>query len=101
MYGQANIVDMSLFEKVGHFTQVVSLATNREQFDHADRSTLQVWNSTTDVGCANYNCAGMNGWDHYTVCNYWPPGNMGGEYGKNVLPPMAHPMRPIPVRRGY
>jgi len=23
---------------------------------------------------------------YFTVCNYYPPGNMGGEYGDNIKP---------------
>lgn len=55
----------------GHFTQVV-------------------WKSTTKLGCATVQCPagsvlGLQSW--YTVCNYGPPGNFGGEYGNNVLEP--------------
>ncbi|GAB0135921.1 hypothetical protein EsDP_00004242 [Epichloe bromicola] len=59
--------------RIGHFTQVV-------------------WKSTKKVGCATVKCPagsifGMPSW--YTVCNYQPAGNFGGEYGKNVLQPLG------------
>ncbi|EPE29114.1 PR-1-like protein [Glarea lozoyensis ATCC 20868] len=41
--------------ETGHFTQLV-------------------WKDTTSVGCAVKNCKGL-GW--YTVCEYWPRGNVG------------------------
>ncbi len=95
-YGEGT-PDMSNFEGWGHYSQVV-------------------WASSTGVGCAAQYCApgtmfdGMGAW--FTVCNYSPPGkpylplclpkaflvadtclagNMGGEYGKNVLPPLGNP----------
>ncbi|POR30918.1 Cell wall protein PRY3 [Tolypocladium paradoxum] len=70
-YGQPNAPENSDLHAWGHFTQVV-------------------WKSSTKVGCATVKCAagtifGMESW--YTVCNYNPPGNFGGEYGNNVLKP--------------
>ncbi len=47
----------------GHFTQVV-------------------WQGTRSVGCGMSECNGGELW----VCNYDPPGNMGGAFGKNVQP---------------
>jgi uncharacterized protein YkwD len=49
--------------QTGHFTQVV-------------------WRGTTQVGCGVSKC---NGNDIF-VCNYDPPGNVEGEYQRNVLP---------------
>ncbi|KAK3337792.1 CAP domain-containing protein [Cercophora scortea] len=72
-YGKDN-PDMSNFEGWGHFSQLV-------------------WKSTQQVGCASQYCPPgtmnptMGAW--YTVCNYFPAGNMGGAYGKNVLPPLG------------
>ncbi|KAI9840922.1 MAG: hypothetical protein M1838_003859 [Thelocarpon superellum] len=62
--------DMSNFESWGHFSQLV-------------------WKGTTHVGCYTKTDCGFGGEEVQngnTVCNYGPPGNMGGEYGANVLP---------------
>ncbi|KAJ4298361.1 hypothetical protein N0V88_003391 [Collariella sp. IMI 366227] len=74
-YGKAS-PDMSNFSKWGHYSQMV-------------------WASTKEVGCATVFCPPgtmsdkMGSW--YTVCNYSPPGNMGGAYGNNVRPPLGQP----------
>jgi pathogenesis-related protein 1 len=47
----------------GHFTQVV-------------------WKETSDLGCAQAQCAGLDVW----VCQYDRPGNVEGEYARNVAP---------------
>lgn len=66
--------DMGNFEVWGHFSQIV-------------------WASTTSVGCATQHCpnglanTGSGVSPYFTVCNYSPPGNFGGQYGKNVLAP--------------
>jgi uncharacterized protein YkwD len=70
-YGQAN-PDPNTFENWGHFSQVV-------------------WNGTTSIGCASVLCPdgsifqGLQTW--FTVCNYYPAGNMGGDYGANIFEP--------------
>ncbi|UKZ95012.1 uncharacterized protein TrAFT101_009861 [Trichoderma asperellum] len=74
-YGQANPPSGTDLDSWGHFTQVV-------------------WKGSTKVGCATVQCpAGsvlsLPSW--YTVCNYGPPGNFGGEYGDNVLKPLGQP----------
>jgi hypothetical protein len=74
-YGKGS-PDMGNFHDWGHFSQLV-------------------WSSTQQVGCATYLCpagtmvAGMDAW--FTVCNYFPAGNMGGAYGTNVFPPQGQP----------
>jgi uncharacterized protein YkwD len=50
--------------KTGHFTQVV-------------------WKDTKSVGCGSTQCKGLTIW----VCQYDPPGNVEGEYARNVQPP--------------
>jgi len=47
----------------GHFTQVV-------------------WRGTSHVGCGTARCPGGDIW----VCNYYPPGNVLGQFPQNVLP---------------
>ncbi|KAI0425388.1 CAP domain-containing protein [Xylaria sp. FL1042] len=70
-YGQAT-PDMSNFEAWGHLSQLV-------------------WAGTTSIGCHAQFCArgtaysNLDAW--FTVCNYYPPGNVGGAYAKNINPP--------------
>jgi len=74
-YGKAT-PNMTNFGSWGHFSQVV-------------------WKSTIVVGCATVYCkagtAVPNLPSYFTVCNYYPPGNVGGQYGANVLPPIGIP----------
>ncbi|KAL6857800.1 hypothetical protein ACO1O0_005243 [Amphichorda felina] len=56
--------------------------------------TQLVWKSSEKLGCHTAKCAagtvlGLESW--YTVCNYGPPGNYGGQYGANVLEPRGDP----------
>jgi hypothetical protein len=65
LYGQDD-PDMSNFHKWGHFSQIV-------------------WRNTKEVGCATVQCGtlqntGGNVRPFFTVCNYSPPGNFGGQY---------------------
>ncbi|KAL2144757.1 hypothetical protein VTI28DRAFT_8603 [Corynascus sepedonium] len=65
--------DMTNFKEWGHFSQLV-------------------WKETEKVGCYSKFCpagtlSSYGSW--FTVCNYYPPGNMGGAYAKNVLPPQG------------
>jgi len=56
-------------------------------FDHPDFSeatghfTQLVWQNTTSVGCGRKLC-GTQGW--YLVCEYWPRGNVMGQFGEMV-----------------
>lgn len=49
--------------------------------------TQLVWKDTKSVGCGRKECdnadnAGSHGW--LVVCEYWPPGNVDGEYKSEV-----------------
>ncbi|KAL7789154.1 CAP domain-containing protein [Trichoderma ceciliae] len=57
-----NFNDPGFAEETGHFTQLV-------------------WKTTKGVGCGRKLCGGR-GW--FVVCEYWPRGNVGGEYGEEV-----------------
>jgi hypothetical protein len=70
-------IDTSNFGAWGHFTQIV-------------------WKSTQQVGCATQYCP--NGLQnaggitpYFTVCNYYPPGNIRGAYS-NVGAPLGQPI---------
>jgi len=53
---------------VGHFTQLV-------------------WKGSKQIGCA-YSIGNSGGWTHYYVCcDYFPGGNVIGQYQQNVFPP--------------
>ncbi|KAF2097607.1 PR-1-like protein [Rhizodiscina lignyota] len=85
-YNQATPSDMSdaMFDKYGHFTQIV-------------------WKGSNKVGCATYDCSGhgngpnglgsvaANVPPYFTVCNYGPPGNYLGEFNTNVSPGEGKP----------
>ncbi|RAO70413.1 uncharacterized protein BHQ10_006425 [Talaromyces amestolkiae] len=77
LYGEAS-PDMTNFEHWGHFSQIV-------------------WLDTTTVGCATVTCSNLAESGSslalpFTVCNYYPAGNYGGEYGANVLSPLGNPI---------
>jgi uncharacterized protein YkwD len=76
-YGELPAIPHDVFEKVGHLTQLV-------------------WKATTKVGCVSIDCGAAmtvndvaSTMNKYTVCNYAPQGNVGGEFSKNVVPPKA------------
>jgi len=50
--------------------------------------TQMVWKATTQVGCAVQSCGGIfpssYGNAQYYVCEYYPPGNVEGEFAQNV-----------------
>lgn len=55
--------DPQFTEDTGHFTQLV-------------------WKDTTAVGCGARYCNNSGGW--YLVCEYWPRGNVIGEFAQEV-----------------
>jgi len=74
--GYGSEPDMTNFEKWGHFSQIV-------------------WADTTSVGCYTQYCSGglantgSGVSPYFTVCNYSPPGNFGGEYAANIKAPLG------------
>ncbi|OAA60242.1 scp-like extracellular protein [Niveomyces insectorum RCEF 264] len=72
-YGSSS-PDTSNFEHWGHFSQIV-------------------WAATSEIGCASQFCAAgtiyssLDSW--FTVCNYRAQGNIAGQYGQNVFPPLG------------
>ena len=79
LWGKENPVDDS---RVDHFHEVGHL-------------TAMVWNDTEAVGCASVDCQGRmvmgdgkpTDMARFTVCNYYPAGNFGGQFGVQVLLP--------------
>jgi hypothetical protein len=61
-------LDEELFHSWGHLTQVL-------------------WKETTHVGCVTVNCPGMKT-NRYTICNYFPAGNMISKFAENVVAPI-------------
>ncbi|KAI1772125.1 PR-1-like protein [Hypoxylon cercidicola] len=58
--------DPKFGEDTGHFTQLV-------------------WRDTTDIGCGAKLCPGNGGW--YLACEYYPRGNVEGQYSDEVGQP--------------
>lgn len=74
-FGSGKEPDMSNFSGWGHLSQII-------------------WKDTTKVACVTMDCTSKglakvssNVPPHFTVCNYKSPGNVGGGYVKNILPP--------------
>ncbi|KAF2688961.1 PR-1-like protein, partial [Lentithecium fluviatile CBS 122367] len=63
------MLDETIFHAWGHLTQVL-------------------WKETTHVGCKTVNCPSM-GTNRYTVCNYYPAGNVASQFAANVAAPDA------------
>lgn len=66
---------------------------NMGSFGQWGHFSALVWAGTTRVGCVTKLCragsamGSMDSW--YTVCNYGPPGNVGGAYAANVKRPQG------------
>lgn len=73
-FGSGDLPD-DVFHQVGHLTQLL-------------------WKGTTKVGCVSLDCGNRmvlgdgttTDMNKFTVCNYAPPGNYGGQYAENVSP---------------
>ena len=48
----------------------------------ANHFTQMVWRNTTSLGCAFKKCNGTT----FLVCRYYKPGNVVGQFKKNVFP---------------
>jgi hypothetical protein len=79
MYGNFGLasLDNDVFHQVGHLTQLL-------------------WQDTTGVGCVSIDCGTnmkvggvQSTLNKFTVCNYAPPGNIAGQYGAKVQPPIS------------
>ncbi|KAF1926672.1 PR-1-like protein [Didymella exigua CBS 183.55] len=78
VFGQPSI-PAEIFHDVGHLTQIL-------------------WKGTTSVGCVSLDCGnrmvvgGQAGstLNKYTVCNYYPAGNVGTQYAINVGRPISN-----------
>ncbi|KAH6642771.1 CAP domain-containing protein [Boeremia exigua] len=78
-YYGATDIPSNVFGQVGHLTQVV-------------------WNGTTSVGCYSLDCGNrmvvfgerQSSMNKYTVCNYWPAGNVRTQYALNVGRPRSN-----------
>jgi len=69
------VADPPEFERWGHASQIL-------------------WQDTTEIGCATVSCNGLGNVDPsstipFTVCNYSPPGNVGGQYAIKVGRPLG------------
>lgn len=52
-------------------------------FEHGTGHFTQlVWKNTTTMGCERVLCAGNKGW--FVACEYWPRGNVIGQFGDEV-----------------
>lgn len=76
-FGAESIPD-DVFGSVGHLTQMV-------------------WKNTTSVGCVSKKCENMlfenkpTNMNMFTVCNYYPGGNVDKQYASQVAPPKVNP----------
>ncbi|KAG6303582.1 hypothetical protein E4U09_007137 [Claviceps aff. purpurea] len=87
------ISDMWYKSEINSFSSFYGMSQPPSSSFHAyGHATQLLWKDTRKVGCATVKCPagtifGMN--SQYSVCNYGPPGNVQGQYGENVLPPLG------------
>ena len=75
-----NFSNPGFSKSTGHFTQVV-------------------WKDSIQIGCGWVsNCAGTLGADYpyYLACEYYPYGNVDGEYATEVPKPISNASPPVP-----
>ena len=91
-YGEAT-PDMSNFENWGHCkSSSPRFVGTRTHFVPVSQV---VWAGSKKVACATQDCTKMGGIKglpsdfppYFTVCNYYPAGNVGGAYGTNIGKP--------------
>jgi hypothetical protein len=77
--------EQSIYSRLGAYGKSDPPSTS-EDYLHF---TQVVWKSSTSVGCAVAKCNTNNSlfpnmYMWYTVCNYFPAGNVAGAYASNV-----------------
>lgn len=78
------------YDEESLYGSLYGVATPSEAVGDFLHFTQMVWLQSTTVGCAVIRCGtdnnifnGMYLW--YSVCDYWPVGNVLGSFDKNVL----------------
>ncbi|KAJ5987338.1 PR-1-like protein [Penicillium sp. IBT 35674x] len=74
-------------DELRHFDLYYGQATPGGDFSTYGHFSQVVWNDTTKVGCATVDCRGSALGMWYTVCNYFPPGNVLGRFDRSVMRP--------------
>ncbi|KAH7035995.1 CAP domain-containing protein [Microdochium trichocladiopsis] len=80
----ADMITDAWYGEVSKFTEYGASTPNTARLGEWGHFTQVVWNATTEVGCAYSTCNA--GAAHMFICNYSPPGNVGGQYAVNVAP---------------
>jgi len=61
--------------------------TSLDPTKQIDSFTRVVWKNTAEIGCGCKSGCGL--WHSVCVCQYSPAGNVPGQYGANVFPPLS------------
>ncbi|KAI9671161.1 MAG: hypothetical protein M1817_003668 [Caeruleum heppii] len=89
--------EMEIYSNLGFYGKEPNTGDESSRFHDWGHFSQMVWKSAAKFGCAVQKCgvlrdaggndmAAMNIPPFFTVCNY-DQGNMGGQFGQNVLPP--------------